>query len=293
MTKNQEKKGVFALQKREFAKNVWPEVYSSRQNRSILKWPVIGVEEHTLRFKDGEEKVLCLAVYNNRAKGLIPFQESGVAPGPNKAATRGRLTQFLGQEVEFIVTRIDLENEQFLASRKAALERLSARAWSELAVGSVRTCTARRVHDRYIVVEFDGIEAVLPVSEISHGWVDEVRDIIQPGDVFDVKVKGLDPDKKKITVSVKDLIPNPWPDAATRYAKNASYSATVTGITHYGIFVELEPGVNALLRHHRNEVPNIGDEVAFVVTSIETKTKNGEVTGRIRGFPVKILRRAI
>lgn len=278
--------------KKEFFVNVWPEVYASRQNRSILKWPVTGVEEHTLRFREGEEKVFCLVVSKERVKGLIPLQESGIDPGPNKAATRGRLITLLGQEVEFVVTNIDLENEQFLASRKAALERLVSRAWSGLKEGDVKTCTARRVFGKSVIVEIDGIEGILPASEISYGWVDEIFDVIQPGDVFDVKIKKLDHEKKRLVVSVKDMIPNPWPDAARRYAKNAFYRGVVTGVTNYGIFVELEPGVNALLRHMRSAVPQKGDEIALVITRIDTRVENGQPVGRIRGTPVRILRRA-
>lgn len=279
--------------KREFFANVWPEVYSSRQNRGILKWPVIGVEEHTLRFREGEERVLCLVVNKNRVKGLIPFQESGVSPGPNKSANRGRLLKLLGQEIEFVVTGIDFENEQFLASRKAALDQMSSRAWSELDEGMTRTCTARRIYGKSVIVELDGVEAVLPASEISHGWVDEILDVIQPGDTFDVRIKELDREKRRVVVSLKDLVPNPWPDAARRYAKNAFYRGAVTGVTHYGIFVELEPGVSALLRHFRSEIPRKGDEVAFVINGIDARVENGQPTGRIRGTPIRVLRRAV
>ena len=275
------------MEKKEFFTNVWPEVYSSRQNRIALKWPVIGIEEHVLRFRGEEkEKVLCLVVGKERVKGLIPFQESGVDPGPNKHATRNRLLGLLGQELDFVVTNIDIDNEQFLASRKAALERLTSRTWSDLKEGDVRTCIARRV-GRVVVVEVGGVEGILPASEISYGWVDEILDVMQPGETFDVKIKELDREKQRLIVSIKDLIPNPWPDAARRYAKNAFYKGVVTGVTNFGIFVALEPGVNALLRHFRSEIPRKGDEIAFVINSIDTKV------GKIRGTPIRVLRRAI
>lgn len=283
------------MEKKEFTTNVWPEVYSSRQNRVPLKWPVIGVEEHVLRFRDGEEKVLCLVVGKERVKGLIPFQESGVDPGPNKRATRGRLLSFLGQELDFVVTGIDVDAEQFLASRKAALERLASRTWSDLKEGDVRVCVARRIRGKAVIVEIDGVEGVLPASEISYGWVDEILDVIQPGESFDVKIKELDREKQKLIVSIKDLIPNPWPDATRKYLKGNYYHGTVTGITNFGIFVELKPGVNALLRFPRNtsDIPRKGDEVALVIDSIEAKMDDGRPVGRIRGTPIRVLRRAV
>lgn len=280
------------MDKKEFFANVWPEVYSSRQNKSPLKWPVIGVEEHVPRRSEGKEKVLCLVVGKERIKGLIPLSESGVNPGPSKAMTKSRLLGLLGQELDFIVTHIDTDGEVFLASRKAALERLSGRTWSDLKEGAVRTCVARRVHRGGVVVEIGGVEGFLPASEISYGWVDEIVDVIQPGETFDVKIKELDRDKERLVVSVKDTAPNPWPDAAKRYAAKSYYCGLVTGVTNYGIFVMLEPGVNALLRHFRSGVPRKGDEIAFVIGSIDLMVNDGQAAGRIRGTPVRVLRRA-
>lgn len=287
------------MDKKEFFANVWPEVYSSRQNKSPLKWPVIGVEEHVPRQskKDKEDKegkdnkVLCLVVGKERVKGLIPLGESGVDPGPSKTMTRSRLLGLLGQELDFIVTHIDTDGEIFLASRKAALERLSGRTWSALKEGEIRTCIARRVHRGGVVVEIDGVEGLLPASEISYGWVDEILDVVQPGETFDVKIKELDSEKEKLVVSVKDTVPNPWPDAARRYAAKSYYRGFVTGVTNYGIFVMLEPGVNALLRHFRSGVPRKGDEIAFVINNIDLKLNNGQAVGRVRGTPVRVLRR--
>jgi len=134
---------------KEFHVDVWPEVYASRQTRSVLRWPVVAVEEHEVRLKgeDGEprtEKVLCLAVMKHGVKGIIPLHESGVNPAENRRLTRARLMRFLGQEVDFIVTAIDAQGGVFMASRKAALERLAAATWAELAPGARAEAVARR-----------------------------------------------------------------------------------------------------------------------------------------------------
>lgn len=288
--------------KKEFHVDAWPEVYASRQTRMVLKWPAVAVEEHVIRVR-GEnnesqtERVLCLAVQKSTVKGIIPLQESGVDPTDNKYRNRARLLNLIGQEVAFVVTGIDTENNTFLASRKAVMDALSKGTWRDLQPGMVREAVARRLAFRRnkenalvpsgFIAEIDGVEAFLPAWELSHGWVEEVVDLIQPGDRFDVKVKEINPEDERLVVSVKDLIPNPWPDAARRYQVNGYYSGTVTGVVRYGIFVELEPGVNALCRHMRG-IPKKGDTVLIVATDVSLN----DGVGRIEGRTIRVIRRA-
>jgi len=287
--------------KKEFHVDAWPEVYASRQTRMVLRWPAVAVEEHAIRVR-GEnnesqtERVLCLAVQKHTVRGIIPLQESGVDLTGNKRRDRARLLNLVGQEVAFVVTGIDTENNTFLASRKAVMESLSKAVWRDLEPGMVKEAVARRQAFRkkngaYVVsgfiVEIDGVEAFLPLWEISHGWVEEVSDLIQPGDRFDVKVKSVDPEGERLVVSVKDLIPDPWPDAARRYVKGGYYRGIVTGVVNYGVFVELEPGVSALCRHMRG-IPKKGDVVLIVATDVSLN----DGARRIEGRTIRVIRRA-
>lgn len=287
--------------KKEFHVDAWPEVYASRQNRMVLRWPAVAVEEHPIRIR-GEnnesqtEKVLCLAVQKGTVRGIVPLQESGVEPTGDTRRDRNRLLNLLGQEIAFVVTGIDTENNTFLASRKAVMDILSKGAWRDLQPGAVKEAVARRPAFRRkngvltplgFIAEIDGVEALLPLWEISHGWVDEASDLIQPGDRFDVKVKEIDPEEERLVVSVKDLIPDPWPGAATRYQVNGYYRGVVTGVVKYGVFVELEPGVNALCRHMRG-IPKKGDTVLIVATDVSLN----DGAGRIEGRTIRVIRRA-
>lgn len=275
---------------KEFLRDVWPQVYGSRQNRTILKWPVTGVEEQILHKKDGEkERIICLVVGMDRVKGIIPLPETGIKISETKAINRGRLLKYIGQEVPFIVIGIDVENERFIASRKSALDRLASQAWPNLNVGMTVESSASRVYDNSVIVEFNGIEAYLPIYEISHGWVEEIFELIQPGDTFKVKIIELDQENNRVIVSIKELIPNPWPEAIKRYEKNGFYSGTVTGITRYGIFIELEPGVNALCRHLKNNKFSVkrGDTLAMQVNRIALDKD----AGKINGTAIRLIRK--
>lgn len=278
--------------KKEFVENVWPEVFASRQTRRILSWPVVGVESHQVN----GAKVSCMVVMKERVKGIIPLPESGVDPAETVGLTKARLQSYIGQNVSFIVIGIDKENDLFTASRLEALKVLQAELWPELKEGMVKTATVRRIVRRArddgsvielgAVVDIGGIEAFLPIHELSHGWVEEVIDLFQPGDVFDVRVKKVDREAKKVTVSLKDMIPDPWPDAARRYTRGGSYGGVVSGVVNYGVFVDLEPGVDALCPHPKAGMVKKGDMVVMVVAKVDAEKH------QIRGVITKVLRRS-
>ena len=210
----------------------------------------------------------------------------------NPRLNKSRLANLIGQEVSFIVTNTDKRNNLFVASREKAMEKLSSVSWDKLKVGFTRTAIARRIvsrpkkdgtlYDMGVVVEIEGIEAFLPVQEVSHGWVGNIRDFIQPGDTFDVEILEIDKEKPKVLVSVKSLYENPWPECLNRYSKGSMYAGTVTGVAEYGIFVNFEPGVDILCNHPKSGRLNKGDKVAAVITRISEDKINGVIARVIR-----------
>ncbi|NSW83984.1 MAG: 30S ribosomal protein S1 [Syntrophothermus sp.] len=269
----------------------WTDIYASRQNRSVLRGTVVGVEEVPLE----SQKVPCL-VLGPEIKGIIPLQESGVEPGPTNGATRGRMLTLIGQEIPFIVIGIDRENNLYVASRSEAVKKLSSQVWSQLQEGIEKEAVVRR-HIRGVnsqgktinigaVVEMDGVEAFLPVQEISHGWVEDLE-VLPLGEKVRVKIIKLDREKQKITVSLKALQPDPWPECARKYAKNGVYIGTVTGVAEYGVFVALEPGVNCLCRHPKAGKLSRGDKVAVVLLSVSPAER------KMSGAVSRIVRKSV
>lgn len=271
------------LPKIEFQQDYWPEVYASRQNKSILTWPVIGVEKHN--------GTMCLVVGKERVKGLIPIEETGIKEGSNERTTTSRLMNFVGQEISFIVLSTDKKNNIFIASRSKASEKIASQ--NKLEPGQVRTAIARRIlkrpqpdgtyTDTGVLVELEGIETILPISEISHGWVDEIESLIKPGDTFDVKI--LETENNKLFISVKALYDNPWPECAERYKKGGIYRGTVSNTVFYGVFVTLEPGVSVLCNHPKAGTLNRGDQVMVTLTYISPEEK------KAKGIIARVIRR--
>ncbi|MDD4804451.1 MAG: S1 RNA-binding domain-containing protein [Candidatus Pacebacteria bacterium] len=270
--------------KKEFDTNAWTEVYASKQNKQILTWTVTGVEDYA--------EQPCLIVSKDRTKGIIPLTESGVQLTENERINRSRLAALIGQEVSFMVISTDKKSDIFVASREKAMAKLSSVTWDKIKLGHTKTVVARRIvsarkkdgsiYDMGVSVEFDGVQAFLPVQEIAYGWIGQISDFIQPGDTFDAQVIEIDKEKSKILVSVKALYENPFPKCLDRYSKGGIYAGDVTGIAEYGVFVSLEQGVNALCSHPRAGKVNKGDKVAIIITRIENQRINGLISRIIR-----------
>ncbi|MCL6559754.1 MAG: hypothetical protein K6U74_13355 [Firmicutes bacterium] len=99
-----------------------------------------------------------------------------------------------------------------------------------------------------------------------------------------MKIKVLDREKERVVVSVKDLIPNPWPDAARRYVASRVnlYKGTVTGVIRSGVFVEFEPGVNALCHHYQKDPYAVGKGDVVGVEIYKVQPEKERISGKIR-----------
>lgn len=270
---------------KQFFYDPWPDIYASRQHsRTFLDVEGIGLENHTVPV-DGELKeVPCLIVSfhpNSPVYGFLPLDYSGTK-------TINQLRKLVGQRFLVRVVAIDRENELVVVNRKAAMEEQAKETWEDLKEGEVRPAIIRGINWKYAVLELGtregekilpgGVEAPLRREESSWAYVDDLREFfeaagIKAGDAIDVKITKLDREKQEIEVSLKPLLPCPWPEAARRFKEGADYVATVSGIEEYGVFVNLPmPGVSALCpQPPREEVRRgikKGDRVLVTVRKI-------------------------
>ncbi|MED0737844.1 S1 RNA-binding domain-containing protein [Aneurinibacillus thermoaerophilus] len=265
--------GVMAGQeKKTFEIDFVTEVYAARQNGTILTMVPTGIEDHEIAGKS----IPCLIVnFGPDMKGLLPLEYSGVN-------TRQQLRKMVGKPIQFKVTKIirgDNDKELCLLDRNAAKEWMAEKTWKEIKEGDVRPAVVQRVFRKSALVDVSGIQCELPIKEVSWGYVPDISQYLSEGDYFDVKVTKVDLEEKKIQVSLRELLPKPWPDCLTRYEKGGEYLATVSGIEKYGIFLNLEPGVDALAEHMRFERPRVGQKVLCRVYRIDAKQE--EIRARI------------
>jgi small subunit ribosomal protein S1 len=158
---------------------------------------------------------------------------------------------FVNQRLLCIVTDADPVERNLVVSRRALLEKqrdeLREKVWAELAEGQVRSAVVRKVLEFGAFVDLGGVDALLPISEMSWRHVTDPNTIVQPGQTIKVAVLKLDPEKRKVSVTLKQLEASPWDTIQDKYPAGQVVQGTVSRVADFGAFVELEPGIDGLI----------------------------------------------
>ena len=159
------------------------------------------------------------------------------------------LTKFKDQEIEFIITEFDPRKRRVIGNRKTLLVTQKAEAQKELfdkiAVGDVVEGTVKNVTDFGAFIDLGGVDGLLHISEMSWGRVESPKKVFTVGQAVRVYIKSIT--ETKVALSMKFEDENPWKDADTKYAVGNVVTGKVARMTDFGAFVELAPGVDALL----------------------------------------------
>jgi small subunit ribosomal protein S1 len=216
----------------------------------------------------------------NRLRGFIPVSQISLYRVEN-------LEEFVGQKLTCLVTEANPHRRNLVLSRRAVLEREREEArraiLESLAPGQVREGVVRKILDFGAFVDLgSGVDGLLHVSQLGWGRVKHPSEVVQEGQKIRVRVDKVDPVSKKISLSYKDLLDNPWNDADRKYMPNTVVRGKVVKIMEFGAFVELEPGVEGLvhiseLSHKRvakvSDVVKEGDEIEAMVLSVDAKAQ--------------------
>lgn len=192
------------------------------------------------------------------------------------------LEKFADQEIEFVITEFNPRRRRIIGDRKQLLvakkEEMQKELFERIHVGDVVEGVVKNITDFGAFVDLGGADGLLHISEMSWGRVDNPRKIFNVGDKLKVLLKDIN--GSKIALSLKFEDENPWLTAAEKYAAGNVVTGRVARMTDFGAFVELEPGVDALLHvsqisHDHVEKPS---DVLKVGQEIEAKVVdfNGE-----------------
>ncbi len=161
------------------------------------------------------------------------------------------LSVFLNQTMQVKVMKVDRDDHNILLSRRVIAEEEEAKkadqVWNELSVGQVREGTVRSVMPYGAFVDLGGVDGLLHVSAMSHQRVADPKKIVKEGDKLQVMIVNVDKEKKKVSLSLKQLAKNPWETATTDFAIGSTVDGTVKSVVEFGAFVELAPGVEGLV----------------------------------------------
>lgn len=195
--------------------------------------------------------------------------------------------EWIGREVEVRVIEYVPEKRRIIVSRRRLLEeeRESRRqgVLGKLSVGQVAEVNVKRLVEFGVFVDVDGIDGLIPRSEIS--WQRNARpeDYMQVGDVLTAKIIEIDPNTGKVTLSRRQAHNNPWESAAERYPAGAAVSGVVVSLTSYGAFVRLEEGLDGMIHisdmawdsagHKPGDYVTVGQEVSATVLNVDFGAK--------------------
>ena len=192
------------------------------------------------------------------------------------------LSQFKGQELELKIIEIEPSENRLILSHKeiarAQREEKRQEIMSKLAAGDVVEGKVARLTNFGAFVDLGGVDGLVHVSEISYERVGKPSDVLKVGEDVKVKVLSVDPDRDRISLSIKQTLPQPWDDINEKVAEGDVVEGTVKRLTSFGAFVEVFPGVEGLVHisqiSHKhiatpNEVLTSGETVKAKVLSVD------------------------
>ncbi len=177
-------------------------------------------------------------------RAFMPASRSGT-----KDATE--LEKLVEQEIRCRIIKLDVEDEDVVVDRRAIAEDEERagkqRRFSELKEGDTVHGEIRSLTDYGAFVDIGGADALLHVGEISWQRINKPSDVLSAGQQIEAVIIKIDPDKRRIAISLKQLQPHPWNAVAEKYKAGERVRGTVTRLMDFGAFVEIEPGIEGLI----------------------------------------------
>ncbi len=195
--------------------------------------------------------------------------------------------KYIGETFEFNVLKYNRKRGNIVLSRRPLLDK--ARDVKKdfilraLESGEIFTGVVKNITDYGAFVDLGGLDGLLHITDMSWGRINHPSDILKVGDEIQVKILKFDPDKERVSLGLKQINPDPWETAEEIFPIDSQWNGKVVSITDYGIFVELQKGVEGLVHvsemawtkkpRHPSKMAHIGEEVEVVVLNVDKGQK--------------------
>ena len=193
------------------------------------------------------------------------------------------IDEFIGQEIEVKVIKINHERRNVVISRRELLDEerlLKKREFlDQVKVGDVKQGMVKNVTDFGAFIDLHGIDGLLHLTDMKWGRINHPSEMLDLSQSVDVMIIGIDYDKERVSLGIKQMYDNPWLDVETKYPLDTIITGRVVNLLPYGAFVELEEGVEGLIHisefswtrkvNHPSEYVSLGDNVQIMVLSVD------------------------
>lgn len=254
---------------------------SKRRYDNIANWSKIEAAAESGEVLEGVVKEVIKGGIIVRALGFEVF-----VPASQATLTRGEdLAALVGKTVPFKILEIRRRRNIIGSVREVLKERRkeqSDKIWETIAVGDVFKGTVKSLTGYGAFVDLGGVDGMVHISELSWQRIKNPAEVVSVGDVIEVYVKALDPEKRKISLGYKKADDNPWVKFMNEYEVGSVINVTIVSLVAYGAFARIIPGVDGLI--HISQISNehvakpqdvlsVGDEVTVKITAIDTDKK--------------------
>ncbi len=247
---------------------VWKRIEDCLAQDSILKGLITG------SVKGG------MTVDVQGIKAFLPGSLAEVIPTKD-------LEHLVGNYEEFKVIKLDKDKNNVVLSRKAVLQEVNSeereKLLSTIAEGQVMQGVVKNLTDYGAFVDLGGIDGLLHITDISWSRINHPSEAIKIGEKLDVKIIKYDAEEKKVSLGIKQLIDDPWIGIESKFPLNTSVMASVTNLTDYGFFAEIEQGVEGLVHVseidwtnkniHPSKVVQLKDQVEVMILEVDEEKR--------------------
>lgn len=246
-------------------------------------------------------------------EGFLPASLSGFKNIPEK--------DIINNTFSFKIVKVNNIRRSFILSRREVIqkekEQTKERIWQSLKIGEVNTGVVKAITDFGAFIDLGGVDGLLHITDMSWSKISHPSEIVAQGDKIEVMILSIDKEAGKVSLGLKQRFPDPWADIETKYPVGSKIKGKIVNILNYGVFVELEKGIEGLIHiseiswskrvANPSEIFAIGDMVEAQVLNmdkdsrrislsikqleanpwLEVDTKypvGSKVQGRIRGF---------
>jgi small subunit ribosomal protein S1 len=230
--KGRDPEGYYLLTRSKAARPTdWAALEKALADKSTIVGTVTGVVKGGLNVDVG-------------VRAFMPASRSGV----RDAAEMQNLVE---QEIRCRIIKLDSAEEDVVVDRRIVGEEeeqtVKARRYSEVKEGDTVSGRVRSLTDYGAFVDIGGVDALLHVSDISWSRINNPADVLALEQPIEVKILKIDPEKRRISVGMKQLQPQPWDSVPGKYKLGERVRGTVTRVMDFGAFVELEPGIEGMI----------------------------------------------
>ena len=221
---------VLSKEKAEFKKN-WDKILTICNEGGTIAGKVKAVVKGGLLVNIGVE-------------AFLPASQIDIIPPRN-------LQVYVGNTYDFKVVRINQERQNIVLSRRELIEQerneRRQKLLTDMTPGDIRKGTVKNITDFGAFIDLNGLDGLLHITDMSWGRIGHPSEILKVGQEIDVVVLDINREKERVSLGLKQKLANPWDSIETKYPVGARVKGKVVNLVPYGAFVELEPGVEALV----------------------------------------------